>query len=150
MRETRSWFRLLTLCATASIATAIGLAVVFSGAVAAFAGADGSDVAVPVSENATASAPNQPETSGQGRAFSGVITDDRCGARHQPSSGQNSSECARKCVRSGSKYLLVDGGKSYRLDGNTDDLDRLAGERANIIGTLTGNTIRVSSIAPGP
>ena len=54
------------------------------------------------------------------------------------------------CVRNGSKYLLVDGGKSYQLDGNADDLGRLAGERANIVGTLNGNTIRVSSITSGP
>lgn len=150
MRESRSWFGLLTFCATASIVTAIGLAVVFSGAVAAFTGPGASDVAVAASPHDASSAPTQTEVSRQGRPFSGVITDDRCGARHQPGSGQNSSECARMCIRNGAKYLLVDGGKSYWLDGNLDDLGRLAGARANIIGTLNGNRIRVSSITTGP
>jgi hypothetical protein len=125
--------------------TAIGLAVVFSGAVAAFAGSGVSAV----SANAAGSARRQIVVYRQGRTFSGVITDDRCGARHQPNFGQNSSECARMCIRNGAKYLLVDGGRSYWLDGNPDELGRLAGERASIVGTLNGNTIRVSSVTPG-
>jgi len=147
VKKNRSWFALVTFCATTSLAAAIGLAIVFSGATIAFAGADTSEVAS--SKNAVGSVHTQVADSVPGRTFSGMITDDRCGARHQRNSDKSPSECARMCVRNGSKYMLVDGDKKYTLDGNADGLDKLAGQRASIVGTLDGNTIRVSSISSG-
>jgi len=45
------------------------------------------------------------------------------------------------------KYTLVDGDKVYALRGQAAYLDRLAGQRTTVAGTLDGNTIQVSSIA---
>jgi hypothetical protein len=79
--------------------------------------------------------------------FNGMITDSLCGARHLKKSGQNSADCARACVRKGATYVLVDGDRRYRLTGGDDVLDKLAGQRANVIGTLQGDTIAVDSAA---
>jgi hypothetical protein len=79
--------------------------------------------------------------------FNGMITDSSCGARHRKKSGQNSADCARACVRQGATYVLVDGDRRYRLTGGDDVLDRLAGQRANVVGTRQGDTIAVDSAA---
>lgn len=147
MKKNGSWFGLVTFCATTSLAAAIGLAAALSGAIVAFADADSSEVVL--SGNEGSSAPTQVADSLPGRTFSGVITDEHCGARHQRNSDKSPSECARMCVHNGSKYVLVDVDKRYALAGNADELDKLAGQRASIVGTLDGNTIRVSSISTG-
>ena len=75
-----------------------------------------------------------------------MITDSRCGARHRMNSGKTSAECARSCVRHGAHYVLVDGEKIYALEGDPDQLEKLAGERANIVGMLEGDTIKVTAV----
>jgi hypothetical protein len=52
-------------------------------------------------------------------------------------------------VRGGAKYTLVDGDKVYTLEGKEDLLDRVAGERAAVEGTLDGSTIKVASVSSG-
>jgi hypothetical protein len=81
------------------------------------------------------------------RTFSGVITDDHCAARHDRGSGMGASECTRVCVSRGSNYVLVDGDKSYRLEGNGSQLGIFSGTRVELTGALTGNRIQVNSIA---
>ena len=81
-----------------------------------------------------------------GQTFAGMITDSRCGARHRMNSGKTSAECALSCVRHGAHYVLVDGEKVYALEGHRDQLERLAGERANVVGTLEGDTIKVKAV----
>jgi len=79
--------------------------------------------------------------------FSGVITDDHCAARHDMNSGESPAECTRACVRRGAKYILVNGDRTYRLEGNPDELDKFSGTRVSLTGWLKGNRIQVSSIA---
>lgn len=79
--------------------------------------------------------------------FSGVITDDHCAARHDMNSGQSPAECTRACLRRGAKYILVNGDRSYRLEGNPDQLDKFTGTRVNLTGSRKGDRIQVSSIA---
>ncbi len=62
-------------------------------------------------------------------------------------SNKTSAECARSCVRNGSRYVLVDGEKSYVLEGKTSQLEKLAGERVEILGQLAGDSIRVKSVS---
>lgn len=61
--------------------------------------------------------------------------------------------CTRACVRRGSKYALVVGDKVYVLDTQDkaalDALDKLAGQKAKVTGQPQGDTIAVSSVAPG-
>jgi len=79
--------------------------------------------------------------------FSGVITDDHCAARHDMSSGQSPAECTQACLRRGAKYILVNGDRSYRLEGNPDELGKFTGTRVSLTGSLKGNRIQVGSIA---
>ena len=79
----------------------------------------------------------------------GWITDAKCGAKHVKNSTKSSAECAKACVHGGAKYTLVDGDKIYTLEGKEDQLDRVAGERATVEGTVDGNVIKVASVSSG-
>ncbi|MBZ5570335.1 MAG: hypothetical protein LAO09_00470 [Acidobacteriia bacterium] len=147
----RSPFALIVFCATAALVAALASAVVFTSATVALAVARGT----PASEERVALA--QAEKSGEGnqappdapqsRIFAGMITDDHCGARHAPDSGKSPSECVKMCIGHGSHYALVNGDKRYLLEGDSEELGKLASQRANIAGSLSGDTIRVSSVS---
>jgi hypothetical protein len=129
----RSWLSLLTFCASASLAAALGLALIFTGA----------SVVMAAAAPATAAA-EEPNTAAP--TFSGVITDSQCGARHAEGSGKSPAECTLACVRNGAKYSLVDGEKKLALDGNADELSKWASQRVTITGTRSGDTIKVTSV----
>jgi hypothetical protein len=133
-----SWFTLITLCTTRTLVVALSSAVLFTGAAVAFAAADGGKPTT-----------NQESSKVKGRVFAGLVTDDRCGGRHDMDSGKSPMECTKMCVRNGSKYVLVEGDKKYALAGNESELDGLAGQRVKIVGSLDGNTIKVTSINSG-
>jgi hypothetical protein len=50
------------------------------------------------------------------------------------------------CVKQGNKYALVAGTKVYTLEGHEDELDKLAGEKATVKGTVKGETVTVDSV----
>ena len=133
-----SWFTLVTLCTTPALAVALSLAVLFTSAAVAFAAADGGKPAA-----------NQESNKPKARVFAGLVTDDRCGGRHDMDSGKSPMECTKMCVRNGYKYVLVEGDKKYALAGNESELDGLAGQRVKIVGSLDRNTIKVTSINSG-
>jgi hypothetical protein len=140
LNEDRSWLALVTLCVTPALLVALGAALLFTGAAVAFA----------VSNNAEpVAAAAQEADKPRERLFVGLITDDHCGARHEMDSGMNPTECTKMCVRNGSGYVLVEGNKRYALAGSESQLNGLAGQRANIAGTLDGNTIKVRSTSFG-
>lgn len=62
--------------------------------------------------------------------------------------GKSDAECTRGCVSKGSKYALVAGQKVYALEGKSEELDKLAGKKAKVTGTVTGTTVAVSSVEP--
>ena len=62
-------------------------------------------------------------------------------------SNLSTAECTQACLRRGANYVLVNGDKSYRLDGKADELAVFSGTRVNLTGSLKGNRINVSSIA---
>ena len=77
-----------------------------------------------------------------------MITDAHCGAKHRlPDRG--SAECTRICVTRGFNYILIDGDKVYGLQGDIVKLNRMAGERVTITGSLHGRTIDVVSMSDG-
>ena len=83
------------------------------------------------------------------QTFTGQVSDAMCGAKHQM---PDPAACTRACVKQGSKYALVVGDKVYTLQAdekNAASLDKLAGEKAKVSGTLEGDSIKVSSVAPG-
>lgn len=78
--------------------------------------------------------------------YDGMVTCSRCGAKHSSHLAQNATVCVRICVHDGANFALVAADCTYRLDGDPVAFKKLAGERAHVVGSLSGNTIKVSSI----
>ncbi len=134
MKVTRPWFGIVIL----SFAVASALALVI--------GVPGT-----VRGGAATSPPTQASVTSAGRGlqqtYQGMVTDSRCGAKHQSSIGKTATDCTRACVHAGSQFALVDGDTTYLLEGHPTELKQAAGLRSTITGTLRGNTITVSSVA---
>ncbi len=84
------------------------------------------------------------------QTLTGEVSDSMCGAQHMMKG--KAGDCARACVGKGSSYALVIGDKVYSLHpsdkGAQDELGKLAGEKATVTGTLDGETVEVSKVAP--
>jgi hypothetical protein len=128
----RFWIELLATISAIAIITALFLAVFGVAAGTAEAGTAGGQAAA------------VGDASGK---FDGIITDTHCGAKHSAKVGLSAGDCTRVCVHGGEHFALIDGDKAYTLEGDPEDLKRLAGERATITGSLNGNTISVKSVA---
>ena len=130
----RSWLALVAFFAVTTLASSLVFAAVLAGVTVAIAGGESPQI------------PGEPQVDPAvpGHTFSGVITDAQCGPRHTDS-GQSASECARTCVRNGSRYIMVDGDRNYELAGNSSQLSQLAGQRVTLTGIFNGNTIKVDS-----
>jgi hypothetical protein len=135
-QSNRSWFALITFCATTALVAALGLAILIASATVAFA----------VAQSLTSQRRKASETAEQ--VFAGVITDARCGARHSTKFGQGAGDCSRACVRNGSHYTLVNGDEQYSLAGSETEVEKLAGQRALISGARTGETIQITTVTP--
>lgn len=81
------------------------------------------------------------------QVMEGMVTCSHCGAKHSPAIGESAGDCARRCVHAGSSFALVDGDHTYALEGDLMLLKKIAGQRARIVGTVRGNTIKVISVA---
>jgi hypothetical protein len=68
------------------------------------------------------------------QTLTGVVSDAMCGAKHMMDGSP--ADCTRACVRQGSKYALVVGDKVYTLNGHSEELDKLAGQQATLVGTV--------------
>ena len=69
-----------------------------------------------------------------------------CGAHHM-AKDKSPAECARMRVKQGMKYAMVVGSKVYTLEGHEAELDKLAGERAAVKGSVMGEMVMVESVA---
>ena len=148
MKKNQSWLTLVIFCASTVLACALVLGALFATATVAFAVArtlKPLEAAAVVEQPA---APPQGNLSSQEAIFTGLVTDDHCGAKHKDQ-GKNPSECARMCVRNGAKYSLINGDKTYALAGDAAQLDQFAGQRVSVAGTLEGTTIKVNSATAG-
>jgi hypothetical protein len=80
------------------------------------------------------------------QTLTGVVTDDMCGRKHTMMPGKPDSECIRACVKAGSKYALLVGGKIYALNGDAKQIDHFAGKKVKVAGDMSGTTITLASI----
>ncbi|MGA9980595.1 MAG: hypothetical protein WBQ08_18385 [Candidatus Sulfotelmatobacter sp.] len=140
------WIEIVALAAGTACALALLLASL--GAVAAVA--SNPKPAPPSQQQADQDPPPVHEAPQQARptrqrTYEGMVTCSQCGARHSATSGQTAADCTRSCVHSGAQFALVEGEKTYRLEGDVALVKKLAGQRARIVGALKGNTITVSS-----
>lgn len=87
------------------------------------------------------------QAAGKTKTLTGTVSDVMCGAKHKMA-GASAAECTTKCASMGSKYALVVGSKVYELDGKTAGLDKLAGQKVKVSGTVDGNKLEVDSFSP--
>lgn len=87
------------------------------------------------------------QAAGQKKTLTGTVSDVMCGAKHMMTD-VTAAECTNKCVGMGTKYALVVGSQVYELNSKTERLDKLAGKKAKISGTVDGNKVQVESVSP--
>jgi hypothetical protein len=146
--QRRSWFRILAIAAPAALIAAAALAMfVARASVRSDIGQRAEPRVADLGSQAVSTAQKVLPRPLPTKTFSGVVTDDHCGARHDMHSGKSPSECTEACLRRGANYILVNGDTNYRLEGNADQLSTFSGIRVQLTGSLTGNRIVVSSIA---
>lgn len=80
------------------------------------------------------------------QTLTGNISDAMCGAHHMMH-GATAAKCTRECVKQGSDFALVSGGKVYILKGDKSRFDKFSGQPVTVEGTVEGTTITVDSIA---
>jgi len=85
------------------------------------------------------------EASSAPKTLTGTVSDAMCGAHHMEKD-KSAAECTRECVKKGTKYALVVGKKIYTLEGHEAELDKLAGERATVKGSMMGEMVMVESV----
>jgi len=79
------------------------------------------------------------------KTFVGSIGDSMCGAKHMMP-GESDKDCTLGCVKEGAKYILIEpDGKIYQLSDQKTP-QQFAGAKVKVTGTLSGDTISVSSI----
>ena len=79
------------------------------------------------------------------KSLTGTVSDAMCGVHHMMQ-GKTAAQCTRECVKLGSDFALVSGGKVYTLKGNKSQFGKFAGENVIVKGKVTGTTISVDSI----
>ncbi|HEY7500224.1 MAG TPA: hypothetical protein VH740_17005 [Vicinamibacterales bacterium] len=81
--------------------------------------------------------------------WTGKISDDHCGATHQPMEGKKASDrdCTAMCVKGGGKYVFVVKDKVYQIADQKDAaLATHAGHTVLLTGEMKGDTVTVSKI----
>ena len=84
---------------------------------------------------------------GKSVTFTGQVTDFMCGAKHTMMPGTPEKECTMTCVKMGSKYGLAVADKVYELEGKEAELEKFAGAKAKVTGTLDGTKIQVTAVS---
>jgi len=79
--------------------------------------------------------------------LSGIVRDSMCGAGNTIN-GHGDRECTRICVKLGANYALMANKSLFILKGHESELDEYAGEKVIVAGAVSGNIVRVESIAP--
>ena len=91
---------------------------------------------------------------GSEQSWKGRIGDSMCGVAHTTSgdpSGKTPTDgdCVRSCVKDGSAYVFVSGGKVFAIEDQAfADLDKNAGRDVTVYGEMTQDSIRISRITP--
>lgn len=141
MRAQRFWIEIVLVATAIACALAILIAT-FGIAASAVDGRNSSSPTNPKGQQ-------EQEVGRQKQAYEGMVTCSRCGAQHPASLNSSATTCVRTCVHGGERFVLVNSESTYLLEGDLGDLKKFAGQRARLVGTLHGKTIRVSSAQAG-
>jgi hypothetical protein len=149
MKTSRFWIEIVGL--GTAIACALALVIATLGAAAAAVGGHPKSEQAKSEQAQAEPAAESPSAASLSLALQqtheGMVTCSRCGAKHSATLGRTAVDCSITCVRAGATFALVDGDKTYMLDGASDRLKKVAGRRARIMGSVRGNRINVSSVA---
>jgi hypothetical protein len=78
--------------------------------------------------------------------LTGYVSESHCAAKHDSPSAAN-TKCIETCLKGGSDPVLISEGKVYKFDAaSRDKAVAHAGENVKIDGTLSGDTVSISSI----
>ena len=94
--------------------------------------------------------PSSPRANGKSagpKTLTGVVSDSMCAAKHM-AKDKSPAECTRMCIKQGMKYALLAGDKVYTLEGHEAELEKLAGARATVKGSVAGDVVTVASVTP--
>jgi hypothetical protein len=142
MQRNRFWLSLIALCVAVACGAAILLAIVTATTALAVATTDES---FPIAKEEPSSSVAVQAASIRQRVLKGVVSDTACNAKHV-SNDKTAAECARNCVRHGAQYALISGEKVYLLEGDLVEVGELAGQRAEVVGSVDGDLLTVASI----
>ncbi len=131
MRYHRFWIEIVVLGSVVALALALLIATLGAAAGAA------------AGERDTAQS-NSPTPQQRPSAFEGMATCSKCGAKHSATLERSASDCVRICVHGGADFALVSPDATYLLEGDRQDLKKLAGQRVRVLGTREGQTIKVA------
>jgi hypothetical protein len=147
MKTNRFWIEIVALGTASACALALVIACVGAAGVA-IAGRPQSSPALATQAALGKAAESSPASSPPRQQIrEGMVTCSRCGAKHSADLGKTAVDCSLTCVHGGATFALVDGDKIYLLDGASDRLKKVAGQRARIVGVVRGDRIKVSSVA---
>lgn len=77
-------------------------------------------------------------------SWSGVISDDACGAKHAAVTPAD-IRCAASCIHSGGAPVFVSGDKVYKID-NPDSIKGHEGHKVTITGKMSGDSVHIDSV----
>lgn len=138
MNTRRIWIEIVVVGSAISVGLALLFASIGAAAGIPEAGNDAPQSAIAATQTADSAE----------QVFDGMVTCSRCGARHSPALQRPATVCVRVCVHGGASFALVSADSSYVLRGDSQLLKPFAGERARVVGTLSGHTILVRSVSP--
>ena len=79
-------------------------------------------------------------------SLTGTISDDKCAAKHEAASA-NDTACVQSCIKRGGAPVLVSGGKVYKISADSKDkvMSNL-GQKVTVTGKIDGDTVTVESV----
>ncbi len=80
--------------------------------------------------------------------WTGYISDSHCGAKHDKVSDANTKCVSDMCIKGGADPVFVHEGKVLKFDADSKDKAKaFAGKEVKISGSLSGDTVTISSIS---
>jgi len=147
MKTNRFWIEIVALGTVSACALALVIACVGAAGVAIAERPQSNPAQTTQAASGKAAESSPASSSPRQQIHEGMVTCSRCGAKHSADLGKTAVDCSLTCVHGGATFALVDGDKIYLLDGASDWLKQVAGQRARIVGVVRGNRIKVSSVA---
>jgi hypothetical protein len=108
-------------------------------------------VSIVSAQTKTAAPAAQKAAAPKAEKWTGTISDSMCGKSHGANGGtvQKDHDCTAKCVKGGSEYVLVVGDKVYKIANQKfAGLDKDAGQKLDVQGTMKGDVVTITKIAP--